>query len=246
MRILRSSNPVFRGIKDGYELGSEAATYSGITSKTLFLFLITLTTGFIAIMNLEYIAGNNFIMFGSMILALVCVIGARVNPKRAKIFAPLYAALEGIVLGVLIIFVESIVPGIAFNAILITISIFLVMLVLYGTGAVRVGPMFRRVMMGALIGLLVFTLTTFLIGLISPEFKEAYFANMETMLMVSLISAALASLFILIDLDNCSKLVKAGAPKEYEWIASLGLMVTIIWLFIEILRILLIFAGRRK
>ncbi|QVK19929.1 Bax inhibitor-1/YccA family protein [Mycoplasmatota bacterium] len=252
MRIMRSTNPVFRGIKGNEVFStSNSATYGGITSKTFLLFLIAVTTGYFTASNVEFVLSNSWIMLVSMIAAFVCVMISSINPRAAKIFAPLYAAFEGMLLGTIILFISTLstvstaYEGIVLNAVLITLSIFLVMLLLYSTGAVRVGPMFRRVMMGALFGLILFTFSTFIIGIFSPGFREMIYGNMQLMLLVSLISAALASLFILIDLDNCTKLVQASAPKEYEWVASLGLMVTIIWLFLEILRILIIFASRR-
>ncbi|XMB85619.1 Bax inhibitor-1/YccA family protein [Mycoplasmatota bacterium WC44] len=248
MRHMRSSNPVFKSMSrnEVYSSG-EAASYGGIVFKTLFLFLIALTSGFVVMNEIEFVATNLWIFYFAMFGAFFSVLLSR-NPRRAKIFAPLYAAFEGVFLGVVVSMYNVIAPTIGFGivetAVLITLSVFLVMLVLYGTGVVRVGPIFRRLVIGALFGLVTFTIITMLIGLFSPAFRGAFYTD-NTILLISLISAGIASLMILLDLDNCTKLVQAGAPKDYEWSASLGLMVTIVWLFIEILRILLIFSTRR-
>jgi len=244
---LRSTNPVFRGVTRSDVFSTDdASTYTGIIVKTLFLFLVLVTTGYYTISNATFFLENYWILIAALIVGLVAVIVSMSKPSIAKFTAPVYAAVEGVVLGIFILFAEALYSGIAFNALFITIAIFLTMLALYATGLVRVGPMFRRVLMGALIGLVVFTFAVMIISMFSPGFRESYFGNLNLLLLVSLISAGLASLFILMDLDNCSMIVKQGLPKEYEWVAGLGLMVTIVWLFIEILRILMIFASRRR
>jgi len=240
-----STNPMLRSIDNSVFDSTESATYNGIALKTLFLFAVLIASAFTVVTNLEFFSANYWIFFTALIGGFISVIIASFKPKVAKYFAPVYAIFEGIVIGVIATLLSFIAPGIVEVAILITLTIFFVMLILYITGAVRVGPFLRRLVIGALVGLLMFTLLIMFSSVFSSTIADMYYANMNFMLIISLVSAVIATLMILLDLDNCTRIVQAGAPKEYEWSASLGLMVTIIWLFIEILRILFIFALRR-
>lgn len=241
---LRNSNPVFKGI-DYDTFGSTSATYGGIIIKTASLFMLLVLSILGVMSNPGFFAANVWILFVAMIFGFVMVmIGSR-NPNAAKVTGPLYAIAEGLVLGILISFYEVVAPGLVQVAVMITLSIFFMLLVLYSLGIIRVGSFFKRVVTGAMMGLLFFMFIAIIIGLFSPTFSSNFYGNLNLMLLVSLISAGIASAMILIDLDNCTTIVQNNLDKEYEWTASLGLMVTIIWLFIEILRILLIFASRR-
>ncbi len=240
-----STNPMLRSIDNSVFDSTESATYNGIALKTLFLFAVLITSAFTVVTNLPYFEANFWIFFVALIGGFIAVITASIKPKLAKYFAPIYAVFEGIVIGVIATMLSFIASGIVEIAILITLCIFFVMLILYITGAVRVGPFLRRLTIGALVGLLMFTLLVMFSSVFSPAIANMYYSNLSFMLVISLVSAVIATLMILLDLDNCTRIVQAGAPKEFEWSASLGLMVTIIWLFIEILRILFIFTMRR-
>lgn len=244
-RFMRSTNPMFRSIQRHVYASDYPATYAGIAYKTLFLFAITITSAATVVTYQEFFLANYWIFIFSLVAGFVSVMIASFSPKKAVFFAPLYGIFEGIVIGALVAIVSAFAPGIVENAILITLSIFFSMMILYASGAVRVGPFLRRLVMGALMGLVLFSIIIMISSLFSGSLASMYYGNLQFMLIISLVSAAIASLMILLDLDNCTRLVQAGAPKEFEWSASLGLLVTIIWLFIEILRILLIFAARR-
>lgn len=247
MRI-RNSNPMFRGLDKntfGLEANVNSATYGGIVSKTLFMFTILVAMVILVSLNAMWFYNNSWLMMASIFGGLIMVIIARVNPGTASLTGPLYAVFEGVLLGYIVAIYSALMPGVVEAAVLVTLSIFLVMLLLYVTGLVRVGPLFRRAVTGALVGLFFFVMVAWLLSMFSSSFASSFYGNTSLILLISLIAAGIASLMILIDLDNCTKLVQNGADKKYEWIASLGLMVTIVWLFIEILRIIVILTGRR-
>jgi len=232
--MFRSSNPVLANISQ-FGVSDTPATYTGIVKKTSFLFLVLLvSTGFVAF-NTDFFFANSWILFAF----------SR-TPERVRTGAPIYAALQGIVIGMIGVLYNTIVPGIVEMAIVLTLSIFLVMLFLYATGIVRVGGFLQRAVYSALGGLVLFSFVMIIGDLLGFGFAGAFFANLEFLLIFSLIGAAVASLMILIDLDQASMLVRSGADESMEWFAALGLMVTIIWLFLEILRILYIFAARNR
>lgn len=243
--ILRSSNPMFRVKNYNLEHTGESATYAGIVTKTALLFL-GLLASVITVNTYPGLFINNIgLLLGSAFGAFILVIITRFNPRAAKFTAPLYAILEGIVIGMIVMAYELYMPGLVSTAVVVTLSIFASMLILYSTGVIRVGSFLRRLVLSALSGLILFSFVIFMLSLFGSSIAAAFFANSQFLLLFSLVSAVIATLMILLDLDNCTYIVKSNAPKEYEWIASLGLMVTLIWLFLEVLRILAIFASRR-
>ncbi len=244
-RMFRSTNPMFRRMhKVGYS--DTPATYAGITTKTIFLFMLLVLSAYTAIANMEFLLNNTWIYFVAMIGGFISVMVTSFSPQSGMFFAPLYSIFEGIVLGALVAIVNTFIgSGLAETAVMITLSIFAVMLVLYTTGIVRVGSFLRRLTISMLWGLVIFGAVMFIMSLFGSPLAAMFYGNLQFMLIYSLISAAIASLMILLDLDNCTRIVEMGAPQEYEWNLSLGLIVTIVWLFVEILRILLIFASRR-
>ena len=116
------------------------------------------------------------------------------------------------------------------------------MLVLYNTGIIRVGTFFRRFMMSMLFGLIGASLLMLILVLFSGGFTGGLYTMYVGIVVVSCIISAL---YLLIDFDNISNLVSAGAGKEYEWSLSLGLTVTIVWLYIELLRLVAIISRRK-
>lgn len=242
--MFRSSNPVLASMSQ-FGVSDTPATYTGIVKKTSFLFLVlVISTGFVAF-NTSFFFANSWILFAAMIGGFITIIFSR-TPDRVRTGAPIYAALQGIVIGMIGVLYNTIVPGIVEMAIVLTLSIFLVMLFLYATGIVRVGGLLQRVVYSALGGLVLFSFVMIIGNLLGFGFAGAFFGNLQFLLIFSLIGAAVASLMILIDLDQASMLVRSGADESMEWFAALGLMVTIIWLFLEILRILYIFAARNR
>ncbi len=242
--LFRSSNPVLLGLDQGFA-SDTPATYGGVVAKSLFLFTILAFTGGIVAFNQDFFFTNQWILFAAMIGGFITILFSR-TPSAAKVGAPIYAALQGIVIGMIAVVYNFIAPGIVESAILLTLSIFLVMLILYATGLVRVGPIFTRVVYAGLGGLVLFSFVAILLSFFSPGFADLFYGNLQFILIISLIGAALASLMILVDLDRITMIVRSGADESVEWIAALGLMVTIIWLFLEILRILLVFASRSR
>jgi uncharacterized YccA/Bax inhibitor family protein len=243
-RLFRSSNPVFAGIQQ-VGVSATPATYAGIVKKTAYLFLVlVVSTGFV-VFNAGFFFNNSWLLIGAAIGGFIVIITSR-TPERIRVGAPIYAGLQGVVIGMIGLLYSNIVPGIVEAAIVLTLSIFLVMLVLYATGIVRVGGLLQRVVYSALGGLVLFSVVLMIGNLLGFGFARAFFGNLEFLLLFSLVGAAVASLMILIDLDQASMMVRSGADESMEWFAALGLMVTIIWLFLEILRILYIFAARNR
>lgn len=238
--MMRSSNPVFRTLErsNTYE-GSDVATYRGIVFKTASLLLLAVLSGYFAITQIP-IESLFPLMFGSMIVALIAVIVSSRSPRLAMPFAIVYALAEGILLGVITVLFNSYVPGVALAALIGTASIFVVMLFLYSSRTIRVTSRFRTIMYSVLLSFLVFFI---LFGILNL-FTTITF-NVPIALAISGVMIIFGALMLALDFDRAESLVEGGADKSYEWVVAVGLMVTIVWIYIELLRFLAIFSRNR-
>jgi uncharacterized YccA/Bax inhibitor family protein len=117
-----------------------------------------------------------------------------------------------------------------------TIGVFVVMLVLYRTGILRVTDKFRRIVVGATLGLMAFYLFSFVAGFFGANLIPTGSSTMS--IGFSVLVAGLAAMNLALDFDFIDKAEAAGAPKHMEWFAAFGIMVTLVWLYLEILRLL--------
>ena len=241
---MRSSNPVLTG--RGFarinpdvlgNRGTESRDLNSIESrpssapmsiddvviKTAGLFAVLLAVGAFAWRaNSPGLALIGFI--GGFILAMVNTFSKKVRP--ALVIA--YAACQGLALGTISAVYETQYDGIVSQAVLGTACAFGGVLLAYRSGKIRVTPKFTRIMVGALMGYLVFSLITIFTG--RP--------GGATGLLVAVAAVALATFFLVLDFDQIEKGIRAGAPVEQSWIAGFGLMVTIVWLYLEVLRLI--------
>ena len=239
---MRSSNPVFNSIERSEVFSStENATYAGISLKTTLMLLIAVLTGFLTI---NY-AGDGAIplMFVSMFVALIAVIVGSRSPRLAKPFAIVYAAAEGVLLGVITYIIDVKFQGVAVTALIGTASIFTVMLFLYSSRTIRVTPRFTKIMYSILLGMLLFFVTMMLISLFSNQTIELP-SSVE--LLISGFIILFGAFMLTIHFDRAESIVNGGFGKEYEWMVALGLMVTIVWIYLELLRFLAIIASNRR
>jgi len=154
-----------------------------------------------------------------------------VNTFSKKVRVPLivaYAAAQGLALGTISRIYNETYSGIVGQAVIGTLCAFGGILVAYRSGKIRVTPKFTRIMVGALIGYLVFSLITIFTG--RPGGAMG--------LLIAVAAVALASFFLVLDFDQIEKSIAAGVPQQESWRMAFGLMVTIVWLYLEVLRLL--------
>lgn len=244
---MRTSNPVFRTLErsEAY-VGTEVASYRGIVLKTGlllgsavlsgFLFLFAIANG---LLGLEVVIPMLVI---SLILAFISVIVASRSVRLAAPFSMIYALSEGIFLGLITVLFEALVPGVALAAVIATAAIFTVMLFLYSSRTIRVTPRFRRIMYSILLGILLFAV----LGLILPLFGVNIQFSEPVVLLISGLFIVFGALMLTLDFDRAEAIVEGGMDRRYEWMVALGLMVTIVWIYIELLRFLAIIANSRR
>ena len=178
-------------------------------------------------------------LFGGLVLALITIF----KPNLAPITSPLYAAAEGLFLGALSGFFESAYPGIALQAVAATIAVFLGMLGLYAARIIRVTDTFRKVVIGATAGIFFLYLISMVMGFFGMDMPLLHESS-GLGIIISLVIIGVAALNLALDFDFIERGSQAGAPRQLEWYGAFGLLVTLVWLYIEILRLLSMFYGR--
>ena len=180
---------------------------------------------------------------GLMIVGAIAglVLGLVNSFKRepSPVLIMLYALAEGLFLGGISAFFEGAYPGIVVQAVLGTFSVFAVMLALYTSGKFRPTPRMTKIVMTAMLGYLVFMLVNLVL-------TWTGIANLRTGglgLIIGAIAVLLAAYSLTMDFEMAAVGVKNGAPQKYSWSVAFGLTVTLIWLYIEILRIVAILRG---
>lgn len=214
-------------------------TMEDVVARTTILFVVLVAVGgFAWTANL----GSGVLMIGflgAFVVGMINTFSKKVRP----VLAISYAALEGLALGVLSHVYESRYPGIVSQAIIGTVAAFVGVLFLYRSGRVKVTPQFQRAMMGAMVGYLVLGLVSMVAGLFGVgKGYGLYTGGIGLLLCVG--GVGLASFFLIIDFDQIQKMINAGAPHEESWRAGFGLMVTVVWLYLEIIRLLSILRDR--
>jgi uncharacterized YccA/Bax inhibitor family protein len=175
-------------------------------------------------------------MIGGMLVGLVLSLVIIFKQMASAPMTLAYAAAEGVFLGALTGVFEMIYPGIALQAILGTAAVFVVMLVVYKTGAVKVTPKFRKWMIGALGGVAIVMLVNLVLSLfgVNTGLRDG-----STLAIVfSLVVIGIAAFSFLLDFDMADEAIRQGVPAKFAWFVAFGLLVTLVWLYLEILRLL--------
>ena len=240
---LRTSNPALneKAFRGEVALGGETMTLQGTVNKTGLLLLCVVATaawtwglGHSETPEAAYpwmIGG----LIGGFVVALVTIF----KRSWAPITAPAYALLEGLALGGISAFFDKTYHGIAIQAVGLTFGVLFVMLLAYKTGIVRATDRFKLGVIAATGGIAVFYLAVMVLGLFHVNLgTTVLYGHGPLAIGFSLFVVAIAALNLVLDFDMVETGVRIGAPKYMEWYGAFGLMVTLIWLYLEILRLL--------
>ncbi len=242
MKIGQSSNPVLgeRIFKNATYTHADEGTMSvsGSINKIGILTIILLISGAYA-----WSAASATFMWVGVIGGLIFALATIFKPEWSAWSAPLYAAFEGLALGTISGIYANLFEGIVPKAILLTFSILFVMLFTYRSGLVKVTEKFKSGVIAATGGIAVFYLITMVMGLFGAD-TSAFFGGGLLSIGISLVIIVVAALNLVLDFDFIEKGSAHGLPKHYEWYGAFGLMVTLVWLYLEILRLLSYFTGR--
>ncbi|PZR54277.1 hypothetical protein DNL40_05035 [Xylanimonas oleitrophica] len=177
-------------------------------------------------------------MIAGLVLGLVNAF--KKNPSPVLI--SLYAVAQGIFLGGISAMFESVSNGIVLQAVLATVSTFAAALWLYKSGRVRVTPKFTRWLLIAMVGYLVFSLVN--VVLVWTGVLGGWGMRGGTIgILIGLFAVGLAAASLIVDFDSIKRGVEQGVPAKFAWAAAFGLLVTLVWLYLEFLRLLAILRG---
>jgi uncharacterized YccA/Bax inhibitor family protein len=196
--------------------------------------MVHTTTNFLG--QREVTSFPSWIIF-SVLVGFALVMVCSFKPHLARLLAPLYAVAEGLFVGAISHVYEASYNGIVVQAIGATLAVFAVMLVLYVTRTITVTNRLRSTIMAATLGLAVFYGISLLLNLFGVDVS---FIHDTSLLSIgfSVLAAGLAAFNLLLDFDVIERGVAAKAPASFEWFAGLGLLVTLVWLYLEMLRLL--------
>jgi uncharacterized YccA/Bax inhibitor family protein len=179
-------------------------------------------------------------MITGAIAGLVLVLVGMFAPRWAMVVAPLYAVAKGLFLGGLTMVMSAKYPGIALSAAVYTVATLLAMLGLYRFGIIKATAGFKRMVIVATVGLFVGVALMLVLGLfgIGGSIMGALYGGGPIGIAFSLFCIGLAAMNLVVDFAFIEEHAEAGAPKYMEWVGAFALLVTIVWLYIEILRLL--------
>lgn len=243
MNISKSSNPAFT--KDAFRVegltraGSTVMTINGTVNKT-FLMTILVVLGAAYTWNLmiqgNMTAVNGYMIgggIGGFIIALITIFKKTLAPYTA----PIYAVLQGLLLGGISAMLNEKFPGIVLQAVALTFGTLFALLFAYRSGLIKVTENFKLGVVAATGGIFIAYLLSFILGLFGVNIGFMH-SNGPVGIIVSLVIIVVAALNLVLDFDFIENGAESGAPKYMEWYAAFGLMVTLIWLYLEFLRLL--------
>ncbi len=235
-----SASQYIPGINDGPGSTRDRMTMSGTVTATGALFAILLATAVFGWNAIKVSEGVRTGFPGWILLAVLGGFGLtmllRFKPTLAPILAPVYAGVEGLIVGSISHVYDVAYKGVVVQAIGATLGVFAIMLFLYKTHIIKVTDRMRRVVGAATMGLMLFYLVSIVLNLFHVNVPFIHSAS-PIGILFSVFAAGLAAWHLALDFDNVTRYVAAGSPKYMEWYAGFGLMVTVVWLYLELLRL---------
>jgi len=244
---MNSNNPFFRtkSFKENNQNATDTAhdaviidynqtmTVSGTINKS-FLMLILL----IASATITWTMANPIVFaIGGAVVGFILVLIATFRPQSSGFLAPGYAIFEGLFIGGVSAIFEVMYPGIVIQAVSCTFVTFMVCFGLYKYGIVKVNDKFRSVVIAATLAIGTYYLISWLLAMFAG-FQPVHYGNSMASIGISAIVIVVAALNLFLDFDQIERGVQNKMPKYMEWYGAMGLMITLVWLYIEFLRLL--------
>ena len=245
---MRSGNPALRETTF-LDLGSgtvvrrdgDAMTLTGTVNKTGLLLLLCVITATFAWSQIQFTAdgavGAGPYVWGGAIGGLVLALITTFKPAWAPVTAPLYALVEGFFLGAISAMYNHLYEGIVLQAVMLTFGTMFALLFAYRSGLIRATENFKLGVVAATGAIFVLYLVGFIASLFGKPFAFLHDSSWLS-IGISAFVVVIAALNLVLDFDFIEKGVEHGAPKYMEWYGAFGLMVTLVWLYVEFLRLL--------
>lgn len=239
---MRSGNPTlssktFQTVSQGVAADG-TMTISGTINKTVVLFLILLLGA-----SVSWYQPSQVFTWGGAIGGFIVAMVTIFKKEWSPVTAPVYAGLEGLFLGGISLMYANAYDGIVYNAIMLTLGTFAAMLFAYRSGMIEVTKQFRMGVVAATGGIFLVYFASIILSFFGINLSLIHGTGVMG-IGFSLIIVGVAALNLVLDFDMIEQGAEANAPKYFEWYTSFGLMITLIWLYIEILRLLAKFQRR--
>lgn len=246
---MESKNPFFRtksfndsSSSNSYEAQvidyNNTMTVSGTINKTFIMLLLLVATAF-GTWTLTFNGYNPMLLaIGGAIIGFILVIISTFKPHLSSYLAPAYALFEGLFIGGISAVFEARYPGIVLNAVSATFVTFLVCLGLYKYNIVKVTEKFKSIVIAATVAIAVYYLGSWIFSLLFKSFQPVHYGNSTASIGISIFVIIIAALNLFLDFDQIEKGADQKMPKYMEWYGAMGLMITLVWLYIEFLRLL--------
>ena len=236
---MRSANPALNSKTFQFEGPvTEKMTIQGTVNKTLIMLLLVV---FAASKTWSmFISGSSsvsFLMYGGFIGGLIFAFITIFKKTWSPYTAPIYALLEGLALGGISAYFELAYPGIVIDAVVLTFGTLFVLLMAYKSGAIKATENFKLGVVAATGGIMLLYIVNMVLGFFGSGIPLIHESGTFGILF-SLFVVVIAALNLVLDFDFIEHGVEVGAPKYMEWYGAFGLMVTLIWLYLEMLRLL--------
>lgn len=244
---MRSSNPAltaetFRGTRTGF--GEDAMTIQGTVNKTALALVILMATASytwnLGVADPRVPAFTMVGVLGGLVLAMVTIF----KKEWAATTTPMYAALEGLALGGISATFESRYPGLVSQAVFLTFGTLGALLLAYRSGLIRATENFKLGIFAATGGIALVYLVNFVMSFFGSGIPMIHSSG-TIGIVFSVIVVGVAALNLVLDFDFIEQGAERGAPKYMEWYGAFGLLVTLVWLYLEILRLLAKMQERR-
>ncbi|MAX81978.1 MAG: hypothetical protein CL843_17585 [Crocinitomicaceae bacterium] len=237
----KSNNPAFNAENfenSFYTAAGESMTVSGAVNKTIILGLLMVAGAVYTWLN-----PSSLFMWVGLIGGLIASMVTIFKPTAAPISAPIYAVLEGMALGTVSAIYAGLFNGIIFQAVTLTIGVLFTMLFLYKTGIIKVTDKLRMGIVAATGGVFLFLMASWIMSFFGFTFFSIANASLFS-IGISLVIVGIAALNLLLDFDFIDRAAYSRAPKYMEWYGAFGLMVTLVWLYLSLLRLLAMLSSR--
>lgn len=252
---MKTNNVVFKKLRNFDYDCQESASMNGVGIKSGILLLICLVSACVSIILFNAVSIEMFLIYGAAIIAtLVFQLIIIFKPHTAKSLSIPYVISEGVTIGVICDLLELALPGEGFalagGALMITLGIVAAACILYSHAGLRAKPGFIKffiiVILGISIASVFFALTSLILALTTGISLWSMYLGSSLSILISVIMVIISSIYVFITIQQTDEIVSSGINKVYEWYAAFGIALSIIWLFLEVLELLLRIAARNR